>query len=368
MSAAQLSSKLEETSLHLTARCGGLLEVSDLQSSASFRTIRWMHQTAYEFVRGCKIWTTIINDDCFRDPSVCFLLMKGSLMSIRQAGKLALSMTSSNGVDSRTPELARTRQHELAHNAMVYSHYADGNLPTRTKRIKLLEGLEEFHLGIETATLCSLSDFVEHILSRVERPQILATSLLRALCSNDRLSTWHPYPTRRILECLIRKGNFAPRLVSNMTNAEDWAKLPAVVGDFIMDVDLNRSLHYHEAYGLIESQLSIIEIFLTAGIDPTETLAYLPSNFVLRKQEIQGTVEQSLQKISDGGRLCVILVLDKIKIALIDEARRQIHDATFMKKRKEAIVLSDDSDSDDVIFVEERPVDSRKRAKLKQDY
>ena len=84
----QLLSKLEETALHLTARCAGLLEIPDQHGfkalSASFAVIHWMHRTAHDFVLGCKMWTKPVNELCFRDPSVCFLLMKGSLVSRKE--------------------------------------------------------------------------------------------------------------------------------------------------------------------------------------------------------------------------------------------------------------------------------------------
>jgi hypothetical protein len=178
-------------------------------------------------------------------------------------------------------------------------------------------------------------------------------------------------------------GDFAPRFVSDVKDAERWAKLPTVRGEFetrksITDPNSNGIVTAYEASRFIESHLSMIDCFLKADADPTDSLAYLPRNFVIPMEAMQETIEKSVQAYKDNSSnpdsVHTAIVLDNIKTALFDEARRQIEENSFDKKRKrratqkkEVNLLSDESESDDVIFSDERPIDREKRVKIKED-
>jgi hypothetical protein len=389
MTADQLISKFQEILLHLTARCADLLEVSNSRNlnglSASFQVVHWMHRTAHDFVLGYTKWTTIIKDDCFRDPAVCFSLMKANLRSLKQLGSM-------NSTISKP--LLRAKEAALFTNSIIYAHYADGHLPTRTIRSKLLAVLKNVVVLPENTpvpldlvregTFYGLSDFVEDMLSKQDRPtrQASAKELLRRLCSPERFSSLqYPHPTRKMLNCLIKMGDFAPRRLSDVIDV----KFPAVVGgtalEFTNDPLSNRNFDSSQPSLFVESHFSIIDTFLKAGVDPTDSLAYLPKNFVLPLRAMKETVEKSVRPI-----LSITYLLRQIKLALMDEAHRQTIDnqrqiinahrqtidAALAESRKRRTVHSQeielsDLSSENVVFVEERAVGHEKRIKIGQD-
>jgi hypothetical protein len=396
----QLISKLQETVLHITARCAGLLEVEGPRTLyglyASFREIRWMHRTAHDFVRGCKIWTTSIDDDCFRDPFVCSLLMKGSLISIKEFAGKDVERDKKIGDEMFTAALGQ--EEALISNAMTYAYHANGHSPTRSIRSKLLAGIravdELFGISplpfgsevLEKATIYCLSDFVEDTLSEDE-PRARtksAQSLLSLLCSMQRFtSTQYPYPTRSIIECLLQMSNFPPRHTVEFQE-RDWkiwkTKFPGVLGGSIKKgKGGDRKLAPREVSCLIETQLSIIQAFLKADVDPTDSLEYLPRHFVLQIETMQAAVEKSLQFYRDnpskhkGATITVAIALDHVRLALRDEVSSLSNGRGSAKKRKlhsgerqEVSMLSDDSEPGEGIL-EEKSVDRGKRLKLRED-
>jgi hypothetical protein len=393
MTEIQLNSRLEENLLHLTARCAGLLEISGswdlVRTPTSLKTICWMHRTAHDFVRGCQIWTKVINDECFRDSSVCSLLMKANLISLK-----FLSQEDRNCGISTIKSRFREEQRALFSNAMIYAHYADGHLSTRAIRSELFARIrnsllmslirDKFTIN-EAASYC-LSDLVEDMLAKTPgRPRkSSARALLRQFCSPEHFtSSRYPYPTRRFLDLLINMGDFAPRFIPEFKDMEDWASsagLTSVVPhvDFA-DPSCRRSLTACETSPFIEGYLSTIKTLLKAEVDPMNSLSSLPRYFVLPMQALQETIEQSVQVYRDNspksGPVNTMIILKKIELALIDEAQRQVEAKFSTKKRKrrtaqnkKVIIISDGSESEGVEFLSENPVDQGKRVKIKEDY
>lgn len=387
MTENQLISQLEETLFHLTARCAGLLEVSDPKASqslsASLSIIRWMHRTAHDFILGCTMWTNFMDDDCFRDPSICYMLMKGSLISLRElTGKL--------GTFIPYEHEPKKREEVFLSNAIVYAHHADGHFATRTIRSKLLADVintkipsetptpTTMHNGryllIQDAALYGLVDFVEDTISMQDplAQQASAKASLELLCSPSHLSGLQsPYTTRRMVDYLIKIGNFPPRIISRARNEED---LPAVAGKFT--TQLERSLTPVEVLCFIESHLSIIQSFLEADADPTDSLGYLPKSFVLPLEAMQETITKSVEAYKEkvfADSIPITVILVQIKLSLIREARRQKKNNGFEKKRKRiaqtkaTFVTSEESESDDVIFKGGRLLDQVKRVKFGTD-
>jgi len=253
------------------------------------------------------MWTKNINDDCFQDPAVCFMLMKASILSIKEFASLRR--------DSRYSQLflPNTQEDDLLGNVMIYAHYADGHPPTRAIRTKLLEGLTfmgnsfqgplmDFPVNkiVDRAAFYGVSDFVEDMLCRESRSRRAdaAKTLLGRICGPARFSSSQcPYPTRRILECLIKMGNLPPRIICDVKDADTSVQVPETMGLFVGGRD-SLKINIYEVSRFIESQLTIVDSFLKAGADhwdprgPTNSLAYFPRNFVLPKEAIQEAVEK----------------------------------------------------------------------------
>ena len=345
MSASQIMAQLEETVMHLAARCVGFLEISDTEKlnglAASFRIVRWMHRTTHDFVRDSTRWSEITNEDCFKDPSVSCQLMTASLLSLKMlAGKSGKARTSEPWPEHWAGDLVQ--------NALIFAHYADGHLSTRTIRSKLLAVLENPNpslrgLGtkeklLRTATIHCLSEFVEDVLSKQDPParQKSAKEMLCLLYTPEHFSSFqYPYPTRKIIECLIKMENFAPSRTSHTLE-----ELSAVVRGFELEDERRyRQLTSFEASFFIASYLSTIDAFLKADVDPTDSFNYLPSNFVLPVKAMQRTIEKSVEgwrEVSDtpDSAVNIIVVLNEIRVTLISEVQHQTRSKASAKKRK----------------------------------
>ena len=376
--------KLQETALHLTARCAGLLEISDLHRfkdlSSSFAYIRWMHRTAHDFVLDCKMWTKPVDEHCFRDPSVCFLLMKGSMISLKELlGRPGITW----------PHWPEDKERPFMSNVITYAHYADGHLPTRsTRSMLLLAAARDWDVMIkypvalnpmQVAFIYGIGDFLEELLLAQGREtrKKSARMLLHILCSLESVSTLrYPYPTRKALQCLINFADLSPRRVAHLarTNADLPAITTAWIGVRASSEDgraRSSTLEYREVPRFFESHFLIIDTLLKANVDPTNSLSYLPRNFVLPIDLMQETIKEFSKDYTysnqpEVDKLSINTVLTVIKSAL-ERAGLQSKGKRPATQSQEVIVLSDDSGSDDVTFLEERPVDPRKRIKVRED-
>ncbi|CZR58688.1 uncharacterized protein PAC_08580 [Phialocephala subalpina] len=383
LSKPQLVSKLEETQIHLTARCAGLLEVSDSGNltgfGSSFRRILWMHRTARDFVCQSTIWTKTMAGDCFGDPSACVGLMKSAIvsLSILECEK-AWFLRKDNPPNSSTMK-------PLAFNALIYAYHADGDSPTRKLRTKLLTkllntdvpfdhppSLPRGKTPLDRATLYCLADFVEDLLTGSEPSTRRRTveALFVPLCTPGRYwSQDYPFPTSRMLDCLLTMGNLPPRDTSDLRATISPSQYPGVYGDLYGELLNSNSFTIPpiKIPRFVESQLSIIGGLLKARVDPTGTLAYIPKNFVLNKEAIQSNVEKDVAVLLESERVNIVTVLIKIKQAITDEI-----DLTKKRKRgfvlkRQVIQISDDSEPDDTVFIEERPCYRNKRIKTNDD-
>jgi hypothetical protein len=155
---------------------------------------------------------------------------------------------------------------------------------------------------VDRAAFYGVSDFVEDMLCRESRSRRAdaAKTLLGRICGPARFSSSQcPYPTRRILECLIKMGNLPPRIICDVKDAETSVQVPETMGLFVGGRD-SLKINIYEVSRFIESQLTIVDSFLKAGADHwdprglTNSLAYFPRNFVLPKEAIQEAVEKEV--------------------------------------------------------------------------
>jgi hypothetical protein len=393
LSVDQLASMFEETQIRLTARCAGLIEVSNSETlqrdSSATNRIRWMHRTARDFVcqsTQSTLWTKTTAEDCFREPSVCFALMKACIMSLSVL--TSQRAKSENGTDSCTSK-------DLASNSLIYAYHTDGDSNTRKIRSELLTMLMDFNIPshysalsqhwdtfLHRAALYCLSDFVGDMLLKETRSdrRKLSMELLHLLCSPERCtSPDYPFPTSRIVNSLLRMAALAPRHFSGVADVESQSYFPGVLGTFPPESVSNLNLHPFEVSSFIKNQLSIVDYFLQADMDPTDSLGFLPKDFVLHKETMQLTIRRAVQNLtreptSNKSYNNIVTILTNMKLALVDAVSVHKNQNHSVKKRKRCIVsaegvisLVDDSDSEDVIFVAERRIERGKRVKTSEE-
>ncbi|KAE8454648.1 hypothetical protein EG329_000271 [Mollisiaceae sp. DMI_Dod_QoI] len=378
----QLPRIFEDLKIHLTARCAGLVEVSNCKKHCCVNAkhcreqVRWMHRTAHDFINEDAKWTKILNDNSPQDYSPHFTLMRSSVM--------ALSMH----LWPETNELEVEEENKFwATNVWIYAYHANGHAVTRQERTALLKRLSNMeasgsNLGcsqpdgwgtLSWAAMYCLSDFVEDVLSTETGTTQCQTAneLLRCLWTNLPVgSRTFPFATNKMVNSLLTIGKSIPRLVDPCPWDDYDSYMPAVAMTRVLN------LHPLEISRFLESTISVFEAFVKADQDPTNSLAFVPRDFIFRKKVLQEKVEKKLQHDSDNITRILGMLADAMKeeIRIQQSCRRQC-----IKKRKLFEVLpdgiisildgSDDdgSDDDDVVFLSEGPVESAKRIKFKED-
>jgi hypothetical protein len=110
-------------------------------------------------------------------------------------------------------------------------------------------------------------------------------------------------------------GKFSPRDVSDTGYGENCKGWPAIVEE--SSAPSSPVIHPFAVARFLENHLSIIEAFLKAGVDPTNTLGYLPNDFTLCKGALKETVEEAVAEAAetfpdlDVGDIFMILSIAK---------------------------------------------------------
>ncbi|KAF4635410.1 hypothetical protein G7Y89_g2688 [Cudoniella acicularis] len=376
ITAPALRSRFENIEAHLTARCAGLLEISAPHTTDPFyelfsplRQIRWMHRTARDFVKEGTNWTRILDDSQFREPSAYLTLMKASVASI------FIIAGENNSRDDRC-FLDSKSMFGLVTNALIFAYQVNGDQNTRHPRTKLLTTLMRagawdpyaiqeilYHTTVvrnflppgemtflQRATLYGLSDFVEDILAEKDEVtrSITTNALLGRLCSLAQVARGiFPFMTAKIVSCLLKASRFPPKRVESEAAIDQDFPWPGVP-DVTSGTEANLVIHSRALLCFLESRIYAIEAFLDAGIDPTDTLYYVPTNFKLCRNGFLETVEQKLKQDSysdtqpdwksglrpnlEANTIKIVSILDALAAALVAEV--QYHYARQRLSRK----------------------------------
>lgn len=327
-----------------------------------------MHRTARDFISEDAKWVKILADESPPEFSGHFALMRASIKS--------LSMF----VKPQSGHLIRPKQHHgWGVNAWIYAYHANGHRGTRKRRTELLRTLMQMRAPLQhlqyfpetkqsflhRATMHCLSEFIEDFLATEDNPRQRQTAkaLMNHLCDKDNItSPKFPFATASMVNSLLRLGRFAPRRIS--MEYEEGIQLRVWTC-------LDLQIHPFEISRFLESQLAMFEAFLNAGVDPTNSLNYIPSGFALDKKTLQDTVEEGLPRDCRE----VYRVLDALEQAIrdqIDAQQRSLRQGGKLKRKLIEIISDDEtvsnqSNEDEVLFLEERPVHQDKRAKLRED-
>jgi len=123
--------KCEDTKVHLTARCAGLLEIPEFEQQGPEATIQFLHRTARDFLENDKNWAEILQHTSKTDFQPDVALSKASILWL--AIRCAQSQTTGEEI------------RDLVYTVMVYAH--------RVSK----QGVD---CKIETATMGSLAEIM----------------------------------------------------------------------------------------------------------------------------------------------------------------------------------------------------------------
>ncbi|CZR69404.1 uncharacterized protein PAC_19304 [Phialocephala subalpina] len=377
----EISKLCEETSVRLTARCAGLLEVNTqpMQTPGGFRIypIRWMHRTARDFIEQDEKWTKDLSPPGF---SPYFSMMRSCILCLTEIYSSLWERGHAHAAASITIK-----------DAMIYAYHANGDSRSRRVRTGLLkslmhvqsvprdpsEALPAAETFLHWATMYCLSDFVEDILSAKQRTIQLQTStiLLRHLCGGmpSSSSALRPFPTAEMVDCLLKFGNFAPgRILEQLAAKDERQRWPGL--GVISPKSQSNTISGPTRSRFIESQLSIIEAFSKYGLNRTGSVYDIPSDFVFQKEALLKTAEERL-RLDLRDSLHMFSIIQTVEEVLKEEVRaHKKRKEQVSKKRKhcaktetDTIAISDEVDDEDVIFLGERLVGGEKRIKVYED-
>jgi len=353
-----------------------------------------MHRTARDFMSGNAKWAKIVSERTPLGFSAHYALMRSSILSLT-------SRLDDDGSRLINPEL----YHGWAANAWLYAYHANGHAGTRDERSLLLRRLSRMRacypylkllphsnkLFLRRATKYCLSDFVDDVLSTEEPATSQQTTSFLIDCLFDKrgiASEDFPFATAKMVNTLVKFGNLPPRDFDvdsednsdASTTSDDEAPVGLILETRIDSCQQHESrrstpIHPLEIPSLLDSQLCTIEVFLKVGVDPTNSLGYIPNDFEFRKGEVKNTV---LKNTQDGCK-DVSTVLKILEQAIREEVNHQRTGLPCGVKRKLLDGLSsevfDDSgransadDSEDDSIFEDRSTAERKRVKMTKDF
>ncbi|KAH7418606.1 hypothetical protein BKA64DRAFT_635725 [Cadophora sp. MPI-SDFR-AT-0126] len=319
MSKENLELRCEETRIHLTARCAGLLEVSMEKSSATIfqgSTIIYMHRTARDFLEQESQWSMIVSytdqsrfspDLAMLRASVTMLMSKGFSQMNTYAGQLSssivlLGMPRHQKIFKKGFNLGHLR---IAEDVVIYAHHADDHDGSINEQIKYLELYntwrtrwipQQSHITESVkdtkwllgSTILGLSGFVKSILVSQDKAVQSETSgaLLYALCSSEHFEPDVPFAKGKMVRVLLELSSdhvySVPNALPRFKMGPRW---PAALDSLgrIPKSDYRTMITPH----LVESYVEVLGAFLAAGVDPTDIPSKVPPDYSLCRKSFE---------------------------------------------------------------------------------
>jgi len=344
MSKEELEMRCEDTRIHLTARCAGLLEVSVPKGSAAISqgsTIVYMHRTARDFLEQESQWSKIISytnqsrfspDLAMLRASVTMLMSKGFSQINKPTGELSssialLGMPQHQKVFKAGFNLDHLR---IAEDVAIYAHHADDHDGSIDEQIKYLEVYNTWrtcwipqppHITANFkdnnwllgSTLLGLSGYVKSILgnqNKTGHPEV-SGALLHALCSSEHFELSVPFPKGKMVRVLLE-------LSSNHVHSLPHA-LPRLKVGSLWPAALD-SLGRVQKFGsriiitprLVENCVAVLEAFLAAGIDPTDIPSKVPPDYLLCHKSFEHDLFRELLSLKGSVNASTLFYLGRI--------------------------------------------------------
>lgn len=331
ISKEDLDLKCDDTLIHLTARCAGLLEVAFLRDTHQYPILQhskivYMHRTARDFVEQDSQWAKFLSYTKMSvfSPDVAMLKASVGLLTSKgfaRRGKISWKLSPSSLLHCDTsscPPAAKVGIDEddlsKVEVVAVYAHYADEHVETWDQQMTLvrsfnkwkdgkfpdppviMRGCEDTH-WLRESTLLGLSGFVTNILldedgfTRSKTAEIL----LHTLCKPASYAALRPFPKSRMVQALLRlSANHTHSIPNSFSRLFAGVRWPAAywTPGTIQPMQKPSRL-------LIQNYVSLLEAFLKEGIDPTDIPDGVPMDFVLDPRVLEDYFYNEISKSGD---------------------------------------------------------------------
>jgi hypothetical protein len=335
----QLNSRCQNTLIHLTARCAGLLEVPAFPVMGSQAPIQYIHATAASFLAKEEHWSEFLthtNGTNFR-PSLC--LMRSCLFTI--------------WIDKNwNLKVSQCSVRELVSVFMINASYANENKNHHRVEVAFLDKLDQIMTGSDAtaglgrqwimdfivrdqsseplfllhfATVYGLTVYVEKKLLPSRRKSLsypTPNHLLHYLLRNrdpGAGSFYIPAPQPEMVTLLLRLGA-DPNWKQNDTSA--WTGLLRIVFDTIR----TRVRYKHK----LESQrpfIGLMKILLTSGADPRARISTKNDDTISVLEIVANNIMPSFPTEAET-------ILNELELAIPSGELALLYDEITAKNRK----------------------------------
>lgn len=347
MSKEELEMRCEDTRIHLTARCAGLLEVSVPKGSATTMsqgsTIVYMHRTARDFLEQESQWSRIISctnqsrfspDLAMLRASVTMLMSKGFSQINTYTGELSSSIALLGMPQhQKIVKVGFNLDHlRIAEDVIIYAHHADDDDGSIDEQIKYLEVYNRWracwipqppHITANFkdnnwllgSTILGLSGYVKSILgnqNKTGQPEVTG-ALLYAVCSSEHFEPSVPFPKGKMVRVLLELSSdhvySLPHALPRLKAGPRW---PAAL-DSLGKVQKSGSSTIITPR-LVESYVAVLEAFLAAGIDPTNIPSKVPPDYRLCHKSFEHDLFRELSSFKGSMNAGTLFYLGEISI------------------------------------------------------
>jgi hypothetical protein len=344
MSKEELEMRCEDTRIHLTARCAGLLEVSvpkGLATISQGSTIVYMHRTARDFLEQESQWSRIISctnqsrfspDLAMLRASVTMLMSKGFSQINTYTGELSSSIALLGMPQhQKIVKVGFNLDHlRIAEDVVIYAHHVDDHDGSIDEQIKYLEVYNTWRTcwipqppnivanfkdnnWLIGSTILGLSGYVKSILgNQNETTQAeVSGALLYALCSSEHFEPSVPFPKGKMARVLLElSSNHVYSLPHAMPRLQAGPRWPAALDSLGKIRRSGPTIIVTPR--LVESYVAVLEAFLAAGIDPTDIPSKVPPDYLLCHKSFEHDLFRELSSFKGSVVASTVFYLGKI--------------------------------------------------------
>jgi hypothetical protein len=344
MSKEELEMRCEDTRIHLTARCAGLLEVSvpkGLATVSQGSTVVYMHRTARDFLEQESQWSRIISctnqsrfspDLAMLRASVTMLMSKGFSQVNAYTGEISssigfLGMPQHQKIFEVGFKLDHLR---IAEDVAIYAHHADDHDGSINEQIKYLDIYNTWrscwipqspHITANFkdnnwllgSTILGLSGYVKSVLgsqNKTVQPEV-SGALLHTLCSSEHFEPSVPFPKGKMVRVLLELSSdhvySLPHALPRLKAGPRW---PSAL-DSLGKVQKSGSTAIITPH-LVESYVAMLEAFLAAGIDPTDIPSKVPPDYILCHKSLEHDLFRELSSLKGRMNASTLFHLGKV--------------------------------------------------------
>jgi hypothetical protein len=324
MSKEDMEVRCDDTRIHLTARCAGLLEVSGAKSSptkfSQGSTIVYMHRTARDFLEKESQWSRILSWTTRSRFLPDLAMLKASVTML--ASEYFLGINNAHARHEIFPGdlllIGEPRFDRLltgisedyrrvAEDVIIYAYHLDDDERSLYEQLKYLKFFNTWRtrlIGIPSTrnvttdfkdkdwllgfTVLGLTGYVRSILeteSSTRKAEILGV-LLRGLCSSEFFYPSVPFPKIKMVRMLLEMSSDhvfrLPRALPRLKVGPLWPSTLNNSGE--IDCSFYQTTI---TMGLVETYTMILEAFLAAGIDPTDISSKVPPEYKFRHESFK---------------------------------------------------------------------------------